>query len=122
MESADPDVSLNSARVFVEVEKPDELEASSTSMRAPPGRVPRHRLHDRPGAVDARPVPVPSAAEVGLKVKGKDLDRLKEISEDLVAKLSAIPGIADLATNIGEGKPEFRVTVRKDALEKIRRA
>ncbi len=59
-----------------------------------------------------------TTAEIGLQVKGRDLDRLKEIAADLVARISAIPGVADVATNIGEGKPEFKVTVDKEALRR----
>jgi HAE1 family hydrophobic/amphiphilic exporter-1 len=59
-----------------------------------------------------------STAEIGLQIKGRELDRLKDIAGDLVARLAQIPGVADVATNIGEGKPEFKVTIDKDALKR----
>ncbi len=39
----------------------------------------------------------------------------------MVEKLRAIPGLADINTNLGEGKPEFRISVRKEALRKYAR-
>jgi HAE1 family hydrophobic/amphiphilic exporter-1 len=118
MESADPNISVNSARVFVEVRKPKHLEGVLDAAR---GRL--AQFSDiaytivREQSTISRFLAL-SAAEIGLKVKGKDLDRLKEISGDLVARLSDIPGIADLTTNTGEGKPEFKVTIDKEAVRK----
>jgi len=118
MESLNPDVSLNSAQVYVEVEKPSQLEGLIENLR--------HKLEKFPD-IDYSIVREQftlaqflafSTAEVGLKVKGEDLNRLKEISEDLVRKLKGLKGIADLNTNIGEGKPEFLVKIKKEALEK----
>jgi HAE1 family hydrophobic/amphiphilic exporter-1 len=59
-----------------------------------------------------------TTAEVGLKIKGEDLNRLTILSEQLVEKLNQIDGITDIATNIGEGKPEFLIAIKKEALEK----
>ena len=118
MESADPNISVNSARVFVEVEKPKQLEGVLDVMRARLAQFPDIAYTIVREQSTISQFLALSAAEVGLKVKGKDLDRLKEIAEDLVARLSTIPGIADLATNIGEGKPEFLVTVDKEAIKR----
>ncbi len=118
LESLNPDVSLNSARIFVAVERPSQVEGVLDAVRG--------RLADFPDVTYSiareesamAEVLGLSAAEVGLRVKGDDLDRLAAIANELVEKLSAVPGLADLATNIGEGKPEFLVTIRKDALKK----
>jgi HAE1 family hydrophobic/amphiphilic exporter-1 len=118
MESADPNISVNSARVFVEVGKPKQLEGVLDVMRARLAQFPDIAYTVVREQSTVSQFLALSAAEVGLKVKGKDLDRLKEIAEDLVARLSTIPGVADLATNIGEGKPEFKVTVDKDAIKR----
>jgi HAE1 family hydrophobic/amphiphilic exporter-1 len=118
MESADPNISVNSARVFVEVEKPNELEGVLDVMRARLAQFPDITYTIVREQSTVSQFLALAAAEVGLKVKGKDLDRLKEIAEDLVDRLSGIPGIADLATNIGQGKPEFKVTVDKDAIKR----
>ncbi len=118
MESADPNISVNSTRVFVEVGNPKQLEGVLDVMRARLAQFPDITYTIVREQSTINQFLNLSAAEVGLKVKGKDLDRLKEIAEDLVGRLSGIPGIADLAANIGEGKPEFKVTVDKDAIKR----
>jgi HAE1 family hydrophobic/amphiphilic exporter-1 len=59
-----------------------------------------------------------ATAEIGLKIKGDDLDRLSGYADRLVENLKSIEGIADINTNIGEGKPEFLIKLKKGALEK----
>ncbi len=118
LESLNPDASLNAARVFVSVGKPSELDGVADALRARLANFPdvafsiareESAMTDVLGLV---------AAEVSLRVKGEDLDRLKRISETLAAKLRTIDGLADVGTNLGEGKPEFQVRIRKDALKK----
>ncbi len=118
LESADPDISVNSARVFVDVDKPGHLEGVLDAVRARLARFPEVAYTLVREQAEIGQFLSLSAAEIGLKVKGRDLDRLKEIAEDLVTRLAAIPGIADAAANIGEGKPEFKVTVDKDVLRR----
>jgi len=118
MESADPNISVNSARIFVEVERPKQLEGVLDVMRARLAQFPDIAYSIVREQSTISQFLALSSAEVGLKVKGRDLDRLKEISEDLVGRLAGIPGIADLATNIGEGKPEFKVTIDKEAIKR----
>jgi HAE1 family hydrophobic/amphiphilic exporter-1 len=118
MESADPNIAVNSARIFVEVEKPKQLEGVLDALRTRLAQFPDVTYSIVREQSTIGQFLALSAAEVGLKVKGKELDRLKEIAEDLSARLSAIPGIADLTTNIGEGKPEFKVTVDKEAVKR----
>ena len=118
MESADPNISVNSTRVFVKVGNPKQLEGVLDVMRARLAQFPDITYTIVREQSTISQFLNLSAGEVGLKVKGKDLDRLKEISEDLVGRLSGIPGIADLATNIGQGKPEFKVTVDKESIKR----
>jgi hydrophobic/amphiphilic exporter-1 (mainly G- bacteria), HAE1 family len=118
VESADPTISVNSIRMFVEVARSSDLEGVLEALR--------RRLADYPDVAytivreqsTLGQFLAFTSAEIGLKVKGEDLDRLKEISGTLMARLRTIPGLSDLATNIGEGKPEFKVTVDKEALKK----
>jgi HAE1 family hydrophobic/amphiphilic exporter-1 len=118
MESADPNISVNSARFFVEVQKPKQLEGVLDAARSRLADFPDIAYTVSRGQSTFNQFLALSAAEIGLQVKGKDLDRLKEIAADLTARLAAIPGVADVATNIGEGKPEFKVTVDKEALKR----
>ncbi|MDP2914073.1 MAG: efflux RND transporter permease subunit [Candidatus Aminicenantes bacterium] len=118
MESTATGVSLNSAKIFVEVAKSSQLEQTLEGLRG--------RLADFPDVTYSvareesalAEFLASSSAEVALKVQGTDLNKLKEISEDLVGRLREVKGLVDLNTNIGEGKPEFRIKIRKDALAK----
>jgi HAE1 family hydrophobic/amphiphilic exporter-1 len=118
MESLSPDVSLNSAGIYVEVEKPAQLEPTLENLR--------RKLADFPDVSYAivreqsalAEFLASSSAAVSLKVKGDDLNRLKEISGELVSGIKDVKGIVDLNTNIGEGKPKFKIKIKKDALAK----
>jgi HAE1 family hydrophobic/amphiphilic exporter-1 len=118
MELAATGVSLNSAQIFVEVEKPSQLEPTLEDLR--------RRLADFPDVsytIASEESALSeflafSSAQIGLKVQGTDLNKLKEISLELVGRLKDVKGLVDLNTNIGEGKPEFLIKIRKDALGK----
>jgi HAE1 family hydrophobic/amphiphilic exporter-1 len=118
MESADPNISVTSARLFVEVGKPKELEPVLDAARSRLAQFPDVAYTVVREQSTFNQFLALSGAEIGLRVKGKDLDRLKEIAAGLTDRLAAIPGIADVTTNIGEGKPEFKVTIDKDALKR----
>ncbi|MBP1659952.1 MAG: multidrug transporter [Candidatus Aminicenantes bacterium] len=118
MESADPNISVTSARFFVEVGKPKELEGVLDAARSRLTQFPDIAYTVVREESTFNRFLALSGAEVGLQVKGKDLDRLKEIAADLASRLSGVSGIADVTTNIGEGKPEFKVMVDKEALKK----
>jgi HAE1 family hydrophobic/amphiphilic exporter-1 len=118
METADPTISINSARIFVEVGKPRELNGVLDAARSRLAQFPDIAYTIVREQSTVSQFLALTTAEIGLQVKGRDLDRLKEVAADLVARISAIPGVADVATNIGEGKPEFKVTVDKEALRR----
>jgi len=118
MESLNPNVSLNSAQVYVEVEKPSQLERIVESLRRRLENYPDLSFSIIPEQSALAQFLAFSAAEVGLKVKGEDLNKLKEIAGELIGKLREVRGIADLSTNIGDGKPEFLIKIKKEALEK----
>ncbi len=56
---------------------------------------------------------------IELKLFGEDLEKMKTLSEEAVSRIGKIGGIVDLRTNIGEGKPELLVRMKKEALEKF---
>ena len=117
-ESANPDISVNSAQILAEVEKPSQLDGVLEALRRKLAAYPDLTYSIVRQQSTLSQLLSLATAEIGLKVKGDDLDKLKEIAEELVAKLRDVPGIADLNTNLGEGKPEFLITIKKDALRK----
>ncbi|MBM3311221.1 MAG: efflux RND transporter permease subunit [Candidatus Aminicenantes bacterium] len=117
-ESANPDISVNSAEILVDTKSPDDVEPVLDALRARLQAYPDLQYTISREQSTLSQLLALSLADIGLKVKGDDLDKLKAIAGDLVGKLREIPGIADIATNIGEGKPEFKISIRKDALRK----
>lgn len=118
MEGMNPDISLNSANIHIQVRSADEVEETIAALR--------ERLENIPGlqySIVREQSTMSqflafSTAEIGLKIKGDDLDLLSGYADDLVAKLETIDGIADINTNIGEGKPEFLIKLKQGVLEK----
>ncbi|MEE8604104.1 MAG: efflux RND transporter permease subunit [Candidatus Aminicenantaceae bacterium] len=118
LESQNPDISVNSGRIYVEVDKSSAVDDAIEYLRG--------RLDKFPGLtysiVKEQSTMVQflafATAEIGLKIKGDDLNKLNGLALELVEKLNGIRGIADISTNIGEGKPEFLIKIRKGALEK----
>ena len=104
MEATNPDVSMNSARVFVEAVSPAAVEGLIEALRQ---KLPSFEnvgfsiVREQSTLAEFLAL---SGAEVELKVRGDDLDRLKRISSDLADKLETVPGIADIDADIGEGK------------------
>jgi HAE1 family hydrophobic/amphiphilic exporter-1 len=52
-------------------------------------------------------------AEIMYVINGPDLDKLAKVSETLMAKLRAVPGIVDVDSTLIFGKPELGVTVAR---------
>lgn len=118
LESLNPDVSLNSARIYAEFRSPSELKEATENLRRKLKNLPEVDYSIAREQSTLSQFLAFQSAKLGLKIKGDDLDRLKELAEQLVTKLRDIEGIVDLSTNIGEGKPEFLVTIKKEALER----
>lgn len=118
MESLNPDVSLNSAKVYVEIQDTSQLDETIESLRARLEKISGLNYSITEEQSTLAQFLAFAAADVGLKIKGDDLNKLKELAEQLVDKLRGIETIADLNTNIGEGKPEFLIRTKKEALEK----
>ena len=51
---------------------------------------------------------------ITLQIKGKDLDKLQKISEEIMAKVEKVEGIAEVSNGMEEGNKEFRIAVNKD--------
>ncbi len=51
---------------------------------------------------------------IEIKVFGKDLTRLKEISDDIVSRIKGIEGLRDVAHSLEEGKPEYQIQIDRE--------
>ena len=118
MEALNPDISLNSAKLYVEAHEVDQVEPLMEDLRQRMQVVPGMAFSLVKEQSTLAQLMAFSTAEVGLKVKGEDLNRLRILAEALVGKISSVSGITDIVTNLGEGKPEFLVSINKQAVEK----
>ncbi|MGB7294365.1 MAG: efflux RND transporter permease subunit [Candidatus Aminicenantales bacterium] len=118
MEGLNPEVSINTAKVRVEVKNHRDLEATIESLRGWLRNYPDLAFLIAKEETTLAQFLAFSSSALSLKIKGDDLDTLKDLATELAAKLQSIEGIADVTTSLGEGKPEFLIKVRKDRLEK----
>lgn len=53
-------------------------------------------------------------APVDLKVFGKDINLLKQISDNIVERIQDIEGLRDVTHSLAQGKPEYHITVKRE--------
>ena len=56
---------------------------------------------------------------VAIKIFGKDLDKLREIADGVVAKIRDVPGLRDLNHTLSQGKPEYQIKVDRERAAKL---
>ncbi|HZX09396.1 MAG TPA: efflux RND transporter permease subunit [Acidobacteriota bacterium] len=118
MESLNPEVSLNSVQIRIQAQSPHKMERTIENLRSFLSNYPDLQFSIVKEQSTIGQFLAFTTAEVGLKIKGEDLNVLKNLAEQVVAKLGEIKEITDVTTNIGEGKPEFLVQIKKQALDK----
>jgi len=118
LESSNPDVSLNSAKIYVELDKVSHLDDTVELLRERLSSYPDLNYSIVKEQSTLAQLLAFSSAEVGLKIKGDDLDKLKELADALQGKLRGLKGVADVQANVAEGKPEFLIRIKKEALAK----
>lgn len=50
---------------------------------------------------------------VSMQIKGKDLDKLQTITEDIMSKIENVEGVAEVTNGMEDGEKEIRITVDK---------
>ncbi len=118
MEGLNPEVSINSAKVRVDVKHHRDLEPTIDSLRDWLRNYPDLTFLISKEQTTLAQFLAFSASALSLKIKGDDLDALKDLATELSTKLQSVEGIADVSTSLGEGKPEFLIRIRKDRLER----
>lgn len=117
-ETARPDISVNSAEISVQVKQPNLLEKSLSKTRSFLATIPELKYSVSREQTTLGEFLALTSGEVSLKVKGQDLDRLRQIALGLAEKLKKIPGLTDVNLNLQQGKPQLLVKIKKEALEK----
>ncbi|MFP4082193.1 MAG: efflux RND transporter permease subunit [Candidatus Aminicenantes bacterium] len=118
LENTNSEISLNSGKVYVKVHHPSQLEQIIRGMREKAQKLPWLQFSVNKEQSTLTEFMALASAEVGIKIKGHDLFRLGKLAEELEDKLKKIEGITDVNTNIGEGKPECLIKLKKEILEK----
>jgi hydrophobic/amphiphilic exporter-1 (mainly G- bacteria), HAE1 family len=54
------------------------------------------------------------AKPIEISVFGKDIDKLKEISDRLMVRIAEVENVSDLVSSMKEGKPEYHIVIDKD--------
>jgi HAE1 family hydrophobic/amphiphilic exporter-1 len=118
MEGLNPDVSINSAKVRVDVNRTGDLDPTIEKIRGWLRNYPDLSVSVAREQTTIAQFLAFSSSALGLKIKGDDLDTLKGLATDLMSRLQTIEGVTDVTSSLGEGKPEFLIKIRKDRLEK----
>ncbi|MBC8087017.1 MAG: efflux RND transporter permease subunit [Phycisphaerae bacterium] len=58
-------------------------------------------------------------APLAIELRGSDVDELRRISAQLVDSMQAIAGIVDIATSLGDLRPEYRIDVNRDVANEV---
>lgn len=51
---------------------------------------------------------------ITMRIKGKNLDKIQKISEDIMKQLEGVDGITEITNGMEDASQEFRITVKKD--------
>jgi HAE1 family hydrophobic/amphiphilic exporter-1 len=118
MEGLNPEVSINSAKVRVDVARTGDLEPAIEKMRVWLRNYPDLSVSIAREQTTIAQFLAFSSSALGIKIKGDDLDTLKGLAADLMSGLDQVEGVTDVTSSLAEGKPEFLIKIRKDRLEK----
>ncbi len=61
-----------------------------------------------------RPTPFALDAPITVEILGHDLERMESVAADVLARVSAVPGIEDVRTTVRAGYPEARITFDRE--------
>jgi len=117
-EAVRPDISVNSAEITVETRSSRHLENLMAETRNYLGSYPGLKYSVNRAQSTLGEFLALAPGVLTLKVKGQDLERLREIGIDFSSQLKTIPGIADVNLNLQQGKPQLLLKINRSALEK----
>ncbi len=117
---ADP---VNSAEMYIIFKSKEEWRADWTQEELA-GRL-REHLGEIPGVLLNFTQPIKMAvdellegvrAELAIKLRGEDLEVLKEKAAEIAAVVRAVPGAADVQPDQVSGTPQLRISIDRDAI------
>lgn len=117
LEALSSEISLNSARILFKARGADDLDSAIERLRAWLISLPELNFSILKEQSTLAQWLGTGLAEVGLRLYGDDLQLLKREAFELAEKLKKIAGITSARVIFEEGKPEFLLQLRKEALE-----
>ncbi len=60
-----------------------------------------------------------STAPVEIKVFGKDLYQLKDVADNIVARIEDVEGLRDISHTFSEGKPEYQIRINREKASRM---
>ncbi|MGV3709571.1 MAG: efflux RND transporter permease subunit [Gemmatimonas sp.] len=58
-------------------------------------------------------------APLAIELRGSDVEELRRISAEVVKSMQSINGVVDIATSLGDPRPEYRIDVNRDEANKV---
>jgi HAE1 family hydrophobic/amphiphilic exporter-1 len=58
-------------------------------------------------------------APLQVELRGPDMAELQRLSDEVVTRISAIPGVVDVRSSLGAPRPEFRIDVNRDLANEL---
>lgn len=56
---------------------------------------------------------------IDIKIFGKDIDRLKEIADQIIMRINDVEGLRDITHSLSEGKPEFHIDIDREKASRL---
>jgi HAE1 family hydrophobic/amphiphilic exporter-1 len=60
-----------------------------------------------------------ASAPIEIKVFGKDIYQLKEIADNIVARIQNVEGLRDITHSFSEGKPEYHIRINREQASRM---
>jgi len=100
-------------RLVDRAERSRDLAAMSVPLREAMARIPGISV------TNIGPIDISGSKSLQFSIQGSDLAELERLSNEIMAKLQAIPGLVDLDTTLKPDKPTVAIDVRRDAASDV---
>ncbi|MCX7974188.1 MAG: efflux RND transporter permease subunit [Candidatus Aminicenantes bacterium] len=117
LEALSPEISLNSAKILIQTKKANDLERLIQQIRSWMLSLPALNFSILKEQSTLAQWLGSGISEIDLRIYGDDLDLMKKEALNLAEKLKGLDGITSIRVDLEEGKPEFLVRLKKEAIE-----
>ncbi|MBL8898017.1 MAG: efflux RND transporter permease subunit [Planctomycetes bacterium] len=100
----------------VHVKKGEDLAVRERALEQKALDLVRGALEVRTPPQVRRPTLMSIAAPIEIEVRGKDREELARLADEIVAAVRQVPGVKDARSSLRRGKPELRITFRREEL------